>query len=177
MLYQPQAIPENIYMANKSQISIYVLYLPYYCRAFTCINGKGSQRFCVSRRQTNTSPITLDRAHLLVNVVSSNNRFIINYEWTRVTSGAYNRNINKRQARKLIWLRKLCYSSQILQQQMLLLEGKFDGSQKLCLANYTRCTVCHLSSLQFLVCILTNVLRNMTSIIDVATMKHFRISP
>ena len=33
----------------------------------------------------------------------------------RITAGAYNRNINKRQARKLIWPRKPCYGSQILQ--------------------------------------------------------------
>ena len=67
----------------------------------------------MSQQQTSTSLITLDHAHLLVNVVSSNNLF--NYEWTRVTAGAYNRNINKRQARKLIWPRKPCYGSQILQ--------------------------------------------------------------
>ena len=64
----------------------------------------------VSWRQTSASPITLDHAYLLVNVVSSNNQF--NCEWTRVTAGAYNQNINKRQARKLIRLR---YGSQILQ--------------------------------------------------------------
>ena len=52
-------------------------------------------------RQTSTSPISLDHAHLPINVVSSNNRF--NCEWTRVTTGAYNRNINKRQVCKLIW--------------------------------------------------------------------------
>ena len=85
----------------------------YYCRAFTCSNGKGSWQFRVSRRQTSTSPITLDHAHLLVNVVSSINRF--NCEWTRVTAGAYNRNINKRQAHNLIWPRKPCHDSQILQ--------------------------------------------------------------
>ena len=34
-----------------------------------------SWRFRVSRRQSSTSPITLDHAQLLVNVVSSNNRF------------------------------------------------------------------------------------------------------
>ena len=78
-----------------------------------CSNGKGSWWFRVSGRQISTSPITLDHARLLVNVISSNNLF--NCEWTRVTSGAYNRNINKRQARKLIWPRKSCYGLQILQ--------------------------------------------------------------
>ena len=67
----------------------------------------------VSRRQNSIS-ITLDHAHHLINVVSSNNRF--NCEWTRVTAGAYNQNINKQQARKLIWpYMQPCYGSQILQ--------------------------------------------------------------
>ena len=65
----------------------------------------------VSRRQTSTFPITLDHAHLLVNVLSSINRFKCDHEWTCVTAGAYNRNINKRQARNLIWPRKPCYGS------------------------------------------------------------------
>ena len=34
---------------------------------------------------------------------------------TRVTAGAYNRNINEQQARKLIWPSKPCYDLQILQ--------------------------------------------------------------
>ena len=98
----------------------------YYCRAFTCSNGKGSWRFRVSRRQTSTSPITLDHARLLVNVHGINNHC----EWTRqCQTGKRDKNknnvlmpaliieinINKRQARKLIWPRKPCYSSQILQ--------------------------------------------------------------
>ena len=40
------------YIANISQISVYVRYVSYYCstrRAFTCNNGKGSWRFCLSR--------------------------------------------------------------------------------------------------------------------------------
>ena len=131
----------HIIIAYKSQISairlrmVCVLLLS----CFTCSDSKGSWQFRVSRQQTNTSSITLDHAHLPINVLSSINRF--NCEWTRVTAGAYNRNINKRQARKLIWPRKPCYGSQILQQQILLLEGKFDGLQKLRLANYTHCTV------------------------------------
>ena len=36
---------------------------------------------------TSTSPITLDHAHLLVNVVSCNNRF--NCDWTHVTAGYF----------------------------------------------------------------------------------------
>ena len=105
--------PRKTYIANKSQISVYVWYVSYYCRAFTCSNGKGSWRFRVSWQQTSTSSITLDLAHLLMNVVSSNNLF--NFEWTCVTFGAYNQNINKRQTHKLIWPCKPCYSSQILQ--------------------------------------------------------------
>ena len=113
VILAPAGYPRKTYIANKSQISVYVWYVSYYFRAFACSNGKGSWRFRVSRRQTNTSPITLDHAHLLVNVTSSKNQF--NCEWTCVTAGAYNRNINKRQARKLIRLRKPCYGSQILQ--------------------------------------------------------------
>ena len=105
--------PRKTYIANKSQISVYVWYVSYYCRAFTCSNSKRLWRFHVLRRQTSTSPIILDHAHLLVNVASSINRF--NCEWTRVTAGAYNRNINKQQARNLIRPRKPCYGSQILQ--------------------------------------------------------------
>ena len=68
--------PRKTYIAYKLQISVYVWYVSYsrsyYCRAFTCSNGKGSAwQFRVSRRQTSTFPITLDHAHLLVNVVSS----------------------------------------------------------------------------------------------------------
>ena len=66
----------------------------------TCSNGKGSWQFRASQRQTSTSPITLDHVHLFINVVPPNNRF--NCEWTRVTAGADNQNINKQQARKLI---------------------------------------------------------------------------
>ena len=33
----------------------------------------------------------------------------------RITASPYNQNINKRQARKLIWPRKSCYGLQILQ--------------------------------------------------------------
>ena len=105
--------PRKTYIAYKSQISVYVWHVSHYCRAFTCSNGKGSWQFRVSRRQTSTSPITPDHAYLLINVVSSINRF--NCEWTPVTAGAYNRNINKRQARNLIWPHKPCYGSQILQ--------------------------------------------------------------
>ena len=64
---------KHIYIANKLQISVYIWYVSYYCHAFTFNNGKGSWRFCVSRRQTSTSRFTLDHAHLLVNMVSSNN--------------------------------------------------------------------------------------------------------
>ena len=60
---------------------------------------------------------------------------------TSVTAGAYNRIINLWQERKLVWQRKLCYGSQILQEQILLLDEKFDGAQKLFLAIYTCCTV------------------------------------
>ena len=105
--------PRKTYIAYKSQISVYIWYVSYYCRAFICSNGKGSWQFHVSRQQTNISPITLDHAHLLVNVVFSINRF--NCEWTRVTVGVYNRNINKRQVRNLIWPGKPCHGSQILQ--------------------------------------------------------------
>ena len=97
------------------------MHVSYYCRVFTCSNGKESWRFRVSRRQTSTSLITLERAHLLVNVVvypliidSTVNKSTLD-SMTGVTAGAYNRNINKRQARKLIWPRKPCYGSQILQ--------------------------------------------------------------
>ena len=82
ILAPPPGYPRKTYIAHKSQISVYVWYVSYYCRAFTCSNGKGSWQFRVSQRQTSTSPITLNHAHLLVNVVSSNNQF--NCEWLPV---------------------------------------------------------------------------------------------
>ena len=99
------------------------MHVSYYCRVFTCSNGKESWRFRVSRRQTSTSPITLERVHLLVNVVvypliiNSTVNKSTSDSMTSVTAGAYNQNINKRQARKLIWTSEpyACYGSQILQ--------------------------------------------------------------
>ena len=90
-----------------------------YCRAFTCSNCKGSWQFCVSRWQTRTSPITLaiDHAHLFVMwyplITDSTVNETTLDSMTRITASAYNRNINKRQARKFIWPCKPCYGLQI----------------------------------------------------------------
>ena len=70
--------PRKTYKANKLQIAICLnklWHVSYYCRAFTHSNSKGSWWFRVSWQQTSISPIPLDHAHLLINVVSSNNLY------------------------------------------------------------------------------------------------------
>ena len=102
-----------ICIANKLQISVYTNGICYTTVVPLHVATARDHGDFVCHGDNQHFSYTLDHAHLLVNVVSFNNRF--NCEWTCVTAGAYNRNINKRQACKLIWPGKPCYGLQILQ--------------------------------------------------------------
>ena len=111
-----------------------------------CSIGKGSWRFRVVQRQTSTSPITLDHSRLLVNVISSNNQF--NCEWIHfrfhdMLLPALIMEISI-SGRRVNWSGHPNHATvcKFLQLQILLPDEKFDGLQKLCLTNYTRCTAC-----------------------------------
>ena len=96
--------PRKTYIANKLQIFVYVWYVSFYCRALHVATVRGHGDFVCHGDKP--ALLLLHLTIHLVNVVSSNNQF--NFEFTCVTTGAYNQNINKRQVHKLIWHAMVC---------------------------------------------------------------------